>query len=61
MYQARELRTKRSALDFDLRASSDAACSASTGKSLVPGEKYRLECFSDCVRRKETAPNEKAA
>jgi hypothetical protein len=32
-----------------------------TGKSLVLGEKYGLECFSDCVRLKEQAPNEKAA
>jgi len=31
------------------------------GKCLLPGEKYGLECFSDCVRLKETAPNEKAA
>jgi hypothetical protein len=61
MYRARELRTKRSALSFDLLASWGAACSAPAGKSLLLGEKYGLECFSDCVRLKEQAPNEKAA
>jgi len=38
-----------------------AACCAPTGKSLLLGEKYGLECFSNCARLKEQAPNEKAA